>query len=149
MSTFFNKVEAKIKSFEQAFIPNKESIVLPKLKSILLALDAHSWAIESSKYSMDVASELSIKHGAFVQVVCMAVSDEEYEKSEKLVSEAVKSLESNNVSCSGLCIVGSPSKNILSLIESESHDLVFYLVLMLKGLRKITLRVWVPLLRFY
>jgi nucleotide-binding universal stress UspA family protein len=113
-----------MKSFEQAFVPDKESFVLPRLNSILLALDAHSWAIESSRYSIDVTSELALIQDAFVQVVCMAVTEEEFDDSEKLVSEAVELLQSKNVNCSGVCIIGSPSKTILRLIDEESHNLV-------------------------
>jgi nucleotide-binding universal stress UspA family protein len=124
MSKSMIKVEEKIKSFEQAFVPDKESFVVPKLNSILLALDAHTWAVESSRYSIEVALELSQIQEAFVQVVCMAVNEEEFDESEKLVSEAVQQLQTKQVKCSGICIIGSPSKNILRLIDDESHDLV-------------------------
>ena len=113
MSSSLSKVETKIKSFEQAFVPDKESFVLPGLNSILLALDAHSWAIDSSRYSIEVTSEIALIQGSFVQVVCMAVTEDEFDESEKLVSEAVEFLKSKNVSCGGVCLIGSPSKTIL------------------------------------
>jgi hypothetical protein len=118
------KIEKKIKKFEQAIIPDKESFVLPKIDSILLALDAHNWVIGSSRYSYQVACELSIKNDAYVQIICMAINDEEYYESEKLVEEAVEYFNNNNVKSQGICIIGSPSDNILKLSEDEKHDLI-------------------------
>jgi hypothetical protein len=124
MSVKNRKIEEKIKKFEQALIPGKGSLVLPRINSILLALDAHDWVIESSRYSYKVACELSLKHGAYVEIVCMAVNDEEYALSEKLVEEAVTYFKDKNVETQGSCIVGSPSDNILKLSEDEKHDLI-------------------------
>ena len=119
-----SKIEKKIKKFEQAMIPEKEVFVPPKIKSILLALDAHDWIIESSRYSYKVASELSQRNDAFVAIICMAINEEEYEKSEKLVNEAVDYLKKRNIESQGFCIIGSPSDNLLKLSSEESIDLL-------------------------
>jgi nucleotide-binding universal stress UspA family protein len=124
LSKYLDKVEEKIKNFEMAFVPDKGSFVLPKLNSILLALDAHEWAIDSSRVAIQTAAELSQYHGAFIQIICMAVNESEYVESEILVSEAVEYFQLRKIDCSGLCIIGSPSTNILKLVEDESHDLV-------------------------
>ena len=118
------KIEKKIKKFEQAMIPEKETFVLPKIKSILLALDAHDWIIESSRHSIKVTGELSKINDAYVTIICMAVTEEEHAISEKLVNEAVAYLEKRNVKSHGLCIVGPPSGNILKLLTEESADLL-------------------------
>jgi hypothetical protein len=124
MSAKNYKIEKKIKKFEQAIIPDKEAFVLPSIDSILLALDAHDWIINSSRYSYKVASEFSLKHNAYVQIICMAINDEEYYESEKLVEEAVEFFKNKNVESQGSCIIGSPSDNILKLSEDEKHDLI-------------------------
>jgi nucleotide-binding universal stress UspA family protein len=118
------KIEKKIKKFEQALIPEKETFVLPKIKSILLALDAHEWIIESSRQSYKVACELSQRNDAVVTIICMAITQEEHAISEKLVNEAVDYLTKRNVNSQGFCIVGSPSVSILKLLEEESIDLL-------------------------
>ncbi|MHA2033199.1 MAG: hypothetical protein ACW99Q_27840, partial [Candidatus Kariarchaeaceae archaeon] len=124
MSSRTYKIEEKIKKFEQAIIPEKEAIVLPRINSILLALDAHDWIIESSRYSYKVACELSLKHNAFVQIICMAINNKEYNESKKLVDETVEYCNNKNVESQGSCIIGSPSDNILKLSEYEKHDLI-------------------------
>ena len=75
------RAQEKIKKFEQAIVPDKASLVIPNIKSILLALDAHDWVIDSSRYSYKVACELSLRYNAYVHVVCMAINKEEYHKS--------------------------------------------------------------------
>jgi nucleotide-binding universal stress UspA family protein len=107
-----------------AFVPDKESIVLPRLNSILVALDAHDWIEKSSRSSYSLAAELSVLHGAYTQIVCMAVNQDEFEMSENLVDEAVEFFKSKNVDCNGICIIGSPSSNILKLVDDESHDII-------------------------
>jgi nucleotide-binding universal stress UspA family protein len=107
-----------------AFVPDKESIVLPRLNSILVALDSHDWVEKSSRFSYSLAAELSVLHGAYTQIVCMAVNQDEFEKSENLVDEAVEFFKSRNIDCNGICIIGSPSSNILKLVDDESHDIV-------------------------
>ncbi len=124
MSTDNAKIEEKIRKFEQALIPEKETFVLPGLRSILLALDAHDWIIESSRYSYKVTSELALRHNSEVQIICMALNEEEYHESEKLVEEAVSYLKNNKVESYGSCIVGTPSSNILKLVEEDKHDLI-------------------------
>lgn len=124
MSKHLSKSQKKIKSFEMAFVPDKESFVLPRLNSILVALDAHDWTEKSSKLSYSIAAELSELHGAYTQIVCMAVNQDEFEKSEHLVDEAVEFFKSKNIDCSGVCIIGSPSSNILKLVDEETHDIV-------------------------
>ena len=124
MSKHLSKIQEKIKSFEMAFVPDKESIVLPRLNSILVALDAHDWVEKSSRFSFNIAAELSVLHGAYTQIVCMAVNQDEFDKSEKLVDEAVEFFKSRNIECNGICIIGSPSSNILKLVDNESHDIV-------------------------
>jgi len=119
-----DKIEKKIKRFERAFIPDKESLILPKIEKILLALDAHDWVLESSRYAYRVTCELATSHGAVVEIICMAVNNEEYPDSEKLVEEAVKYFEENSVEAVGSCAVGSPSENILELIGDDHHDLL-------------------------
>ena len=119
-----DKIEEKIKRFERAFIPDKESLILPKIEKILLALDAHDWVLESSRYAYRVTCELATSHGAVVEIICMAVNNEENPESEKLVEEAVKYFEENSVEAVGSCAVGSPSENILELIGDDHHDLL-------------------------
>jgi len=118
------KIEEKIKKFEQALIPEKETFIIPRLNSILLALDAHDWVIESSRYSYKAACELSLRYDSEVQIICMALNEEEYYESEKLVQEAVAYLQNNKVESNGSCIIGTPSSNILKLMEEEKHDLI-------------------------
>jgi hypothetical protein len=118
------KINEKIRKFEQAFIPDKESLVLPKIEKILLALDAHDWVKKSSRYAYRVTYELATSHRSDVEIICMAVNDEEYSESEKLVDEAVKYLKENSINAVGSCIIGSPSENILRLIDEEQHDLL-------------------------
>ncbi|MBD3207159.1 hypothetical protein GF319_12560 [Candidatus Bathyarchaeota archaeon] len=118
------KINEKIRKFEQAFIPDKESLVLPKIEKILLALDAHDWVKKSSRYAYRVTCELATSHRADVEIICMAVNDEEYSESETLVDEAVKYLKENSIEAVGSCVIGSPSENILRLMDEEQHDLL-------------------------
>ncbi|MHA2032557.1 MAG: universal stress protein, partial [Candidatus Kariarchaeaceae archaeon] len=124
MSIKKEKIEEKIKKFEQAFIPEKASLILPAINSIILALDAHDWIIESSRYSYRVAGELSQRFDSDVQIICMAVNKEEYNEAERLVEEALDHYKNININANGSCIIGSPSENILKFAQKEKHDLI-------------------------
>jgi hypothetical protein len=76
MSVRESKIFTKIRQFEQSFIPDKESLKVPEIKKILLALDAHDSVFDSSRYSIEVASHLSIKYDAVIDVICMVVTSE-------------------------------------------------------------------------
>lgn len=124
MSVKNNQIKEKVKKFEQAIIPKKTAFVLPSIKSILLALDAHDWVIESSRYSYKVACELSLRYNAYVYIICMAINNEEYNKSERLVEEAIEYFNNRDGKSQGSCIIGSPSDNILKISEDEKTDLI-------------------------
>jgi nucleotide-binding universal stress UspA family protein len=124
MSAKSNQIEEKIKKFEQAIVPEKTAFVLPRIKSILLALDAHDWVIDSSRYSYKVACELSIRYNAYVHIICMAINNEEYHESEKLVEEAIDYFDNRDVKSQGSCTIGSPSNTILKISKNEQTDLI-------------------------
>jgi nucleotide-binding universal stress UspA family protein len=124
MNAKINQIKEKVKIFEQAIIPEKTAFILPSIKSILLALDAHDWVIESSRYSYKVASEISLRYNAYVYIICMAITNEEYNQSERLVEEAIEYFKTRNVKSQGSCLIGSPSDNILKISKDERIDLI-------------------------
>lgn len=118
------KVDEKIKVFEQAAITEKIKLKPPTIERIFLAIDSHPEASEITENAVQITMNLAIKFQAEVYIACIAPTAEELVDSEKLVNETVKLLESQNVSVIGGCGVGYPSEHILGLSEDFNPDLI-------------------------
>jgi len=124
LSSHSEKVEKKIKLFEQAVDTKKLKLEIKKIERIFLAIDAHIEASEINENALQITLNLAKRFQAEVYVVCIAPTSEELAISEKLVDKAQKLIRSENISVIGSCDVGRPSEHILGLSEGFNPSLM-------------------------
>jgi nucleotide-binding universal stress UspA family protein len=118
------KVDQKIKVFEQAAISEKIKLKPPTIERIFLAIDSHLDASEISENAMRITLNLALKFQAEVYIACIVPTAEELVDSEKLVNDSIKLFESKNVSVIGGCGIGFPSEHILGLSKDFNPNLL-------------------------
>jgi len=118
------KVDEKIKMFERASISGEFTLNPPRIERIFLAIDSHMDASEISEHAIQITLGLAMRFRAKVYIVCIAPSSKELSVSERLINEAVKLLESLNVSVIGVCGIGRPSEHILELSREFNPSLI-------------------------
>ena len=117
-------IERKIEVFRRAIVPERMEFEQVKIGKILLAVDMHACACESSESAVLLTSYLARRFNVTVYVVCVATSGEETEESDSAVFRAVELLASQGIKVEGSCGEGSPSENILGIAEKEEASLI-------------------------
>ncbi|MBT8172334.1 universal stress protein [Candidatus Bathyarchaeota archaeon] len=124
MSSHSEKVDEKIRVFEQAIVNEEIELNPPTIKKIFLAIDSHEKASNVSENATEITLNLAIRFKAEVYIACIAPTEEELAVSEKLVNEVVKLFESKKVPVIGSCGIGSASEHILGLSEKFDPSLI-------------------------
>jgi len=118
------KVEKKIKTFEQAMVLSKLKPNPNRIERLFLAIDPHIEASDLSGNALQITANLAKKHQAEVYIACIPPMRDEIKIAEKLANEAIQLLESKNVSVTGSCNFGHPSEHILELSRQFNPSLI-------------------------
>ena len=104
--------------------PPEKSIINQNITVISQCQFISLGASEISKNALQITLYLATKFKAEVYIACISPTTEELVISEKLVNEAVKLLESEQISVIGSCGIGRPSEHILELSEEFNPNLI-------------------------
>jgi nucleotide-binding universal stress UspA family protein len=118
------EVEKKIKIFEEIVVPRITKLQPPSIKKIFLAVDSHVEASEVSENALQITLSLAKRFQSEVYVACIAPTNDELIRSERLVNKIVQLLESENISVKGGCSSGRPSEHILELSRLYNPNLI-------------------------
>ena len=118
------KVEKKIKAFEQAIVLNKLKPNPIRIERLFLAIDPHIEASDLSENALQITANLAKKHQVEVYLACIAPMRDEIKMAEKLANEATQLLESENISVTSNCSFGHPSEHILELSKQFNPSLI-------------------------
>lgn len=124
MSNHSEKIEKKIKIFEQAVDIERLKFETKKIEKIFLAIDAHVEASEINENAIQITLNFAKRFQTEVYIACITPSLEELAISEKLVDEAQKIFQLENIVAIGSCASGRPSEHILRLSEEYNPSLM-------------------------
>jgi len=124
LASHSEKVEKKIRIFEQAIVPNKLKPNPIRIERLFLAIDPHIVASDLSKNALQVTLNLAKKHQASVYIACISPTTDEMEITEKLSKEAIQLLESENIPVTGSYNFGPPSEHIMELSKQFNPTLI-------------------------
>jgi nucleotide-binding universal stress UspA family protein len=118
------EIEKKINVFQRARAVERIRFKTVNIEKILLAIDIHTYAYETSNSALMLTSYLAKRFNAVVSLICVAVSEEETNKSNSTILRAVELLKSQRIKVEGSCGEGYPSENILRLAEKEKASII-------------------------
>jgi nucleotide-binding universal stress UspA family protein len=118
------EIEKKISVFQRARVVERIEFETVNIEKLILAIDIPTFAYERSNSALMLASYLAKRFNAVVSLICVTVSEEEYNESNSTILRAVELLKSQGIKVEGSCGEGYPSENILTLAEKEKASII-------------------------